>query len=81
MILLIGLAVPMKHFLGHPEAVQLLGPLHGLAFLGYQYSLWSLYQGNHLRTPELLTGMLASFVPGGTWIFRHRLESARVSLG
>lgn len=80
LILLVGVAVPMKHLLGHPEVVRLLGPLHGLAFLVYLYSLWSLYQGNGLSNAQLLSGIMASFVPGGSWLFRQRLEATRVSM-
>lgn len=37
LVLLLGIAVPLKHLGGWPIGVQVLGPLHGLALLVY---LW-----------------------------------------
>jgi integral membrane protein len=35
LLLLVGVAVPLKHKAGLPQAVSLMGPVHGLAFLAY----------------------------------------------
>lgn len=34
-LLLLFVAVPLKHLAGIPEPVLILGPVHGIAFLGY----------------------------------------------
>lgn len=35
LVLLIAVAVPVKHLAGWNAAVHVMGPVHGLAFLGY----------------------------------------------
>ncbi len=35
LVLLLGVAVPLKHFAGRPEAVTVMGPVHGIAFCFY----------------------------------------------
>jgi len=32
LLVLVFVAVPFKYFLGHPELVKLMGPIHGLLF-------------------------------------------------
>lgn len=76
LLFLLSVAVPLKHASGHPEMVSMLGPLHGLTFLAYQYSLFRL---DGVEGRRLLRGVLASFVPGGTWLFARSLRD--VSLG
>jgi integral membrane protein len=41
LLTLLLIAVPMKHLAGHGEAVSIVGPIHGVAFLFY---LWQLFQ-------------------------------------
>lgn len=79
LLLLLLVAVPLKHLYGHPEAVRLLGPLHGIAFLAYQYSLFRLYQDGELPTGWPLRASLASFIPAGTWWVLKRLKRAQNS--
>ena len=33
LLLLVGVAVPLKHWFGNPDLVRMLGPVHGLLFL------------------------------------------------
>lgn len=41
--ILVFIAVPLKHAFGMPQAVSIMGPVHGLAFLFY---LWMLIQSH-----------------------------------
>lgn len=41
LLLLVGVAVPLKHFSDWPLAVRILGPVHGFAFVAY---LWLILQ-------------------------------------
>ncbi|MGB0264120.1 MAG: DUF3817 domain-containing protein [Opitutales bacterium] len=70
---LLGIAMPLKYFLGQPAAVQVVGMAHGLlwiayvglAGLGYLQRRWS------LRTASLL--LLASLLPFGPFVADARL--------
>lgn len=65
LLLLVGLAVPLKRLAGFPEAVSVLGPIHGAAFLIYvamvlrarQKGLWSATETGQL--------LVAAFIPFG----------------
>lgn len=37
LVLLLGVAVPLKHGAGWPQAVSFMGPVHGLAFVAYAW--------------------------------------------
>lgn len=37
LVLLLGVAVPLKHGAGWPVAVSVMGPVHGLAFVAYAW--------------------------------------------
>ena len=41
LLLLIGVAVPLKHLAGYPIATRVMGPVHGIAFVLY---VWMLIQ-------------------------------------
>ena len=70
-LLLLFIAVPLKRLGGHPEAVQVLGPIHGLLFLLY---VLTVIQGKiEYGWPLGKTAMalLASIIPGGTFYADH----------
>lgn len=80
LVVLLFLAVPLKHLGGDARLVSVMGPVHGLVFLAY---IWFLVQtvGAGLwtkRNAVLLA--LASLLPFGTWVgdrfLRQRLRAA-----
>jgi integral membrane protein len=60
---LVFVAVPLKHLGGFPQAVSIMGPVHGLAFLFY---VWMLIQ-SHFQIGwsgrEWLRMLLCAFIP------------------
>ena len=76
LILLLVLAVPLKYVVGDPFLVKMIGPAHGLAFLGYQYCLLRYSLEGNWGLPLSLKLCLASFVPGGTFLaLRQRSQT------
>ena len=63
LVLLLGVAVPLKHFAGHPEAVGLMGPVHGIAFCFYAWTLVQTVAGGDWRPAEWLRLAITAFVP------------------
>jgi integral membrane protein len=60
---LIGIAVPLK-YLGHdPIAVRILGPVHGLAFLAYAWSVLQTVAGGGWSWRATTRLFLAAFIP------------------
>ncbi len=79
LLLLLLVAVPLKRLAGWPEAVSVMGPVHGLAFLVYVPMVLQAWQQGHIRSADLAWLLLAAFVPFGAFllggVFRRRLQA------
>ena len=77
LLLLLGVAVPLKRLAGLPEAVSVMGPIHGGAFIVYSLLVLNARNKGSLTTTETLQLLGAAFVPFGalmvTGIFRRKL--------
>ena len=72
-LLLLFIAVPLKRIGGHPEAVEILGPIHGLLFI--LYILTTIQAKTEYGWPlgKTALAMLASIIPGGTFYADHKV--------
>ena len=75
LILLMLIAVPLKRLAGIPEAVSFIGPIHGLAFLVYLLMLTLSQTNNHLTISQWGTGLIAAFIPFGSFVFERKVLS------
>lgn len=79
LILLVGIAVPLKHLAGLPIATAIMGPVHGLAFLFYLWTVTTVVSGGGWRGSEIARLVLAAFVPFGALavqpLLRRRMAS------
>ncbi|MCK8490468.1 DUF3817 domain-containing protein [Spirosoma sp. RP8] len=79
-LLLLFVAVPLKRIYGHPEAVQILGPIHGLLFIYYVLLIVQAKTEYSWSWGKTGLAFLASLLPGGTFyadhkVFRHLPET------
>ena len=84
LLLLVLIAVPVKHLFGLAAATQVLGPVHGLAFIGYAWMLLATVAGGSWRPGEILRLMAAAFVPFGalhSTALLQRKEAALAAAG
>jgi integral membrane protein len=65
LILLLFVAVPLKHLAGWPAAVTLLGPVHGLAFLFYVWTAIETVAGGGWTRRETMRLLVAAIIPFG----------------
>jgi len=72
LLLLLGVAMPLKYYAGIPEAVKIVGPLHGVLFLTFLVLLFSHTLKGELSFVKTLTGFFASFIPFGTFVFKAK---------
>lgn len=76
LILLVGLAVPLKRMAGMPEFVTVLGPLHGAAFLIYVAMVMRAASTSLLSAVETVQLLMVAFVPFGAFfmagLFRRK---------
>ena len=63
LVLLVGVAVPLRHLAGMPLAVTVMGPLHGLVFAAYLWTVLQTVAGGGWRRAEWLRLVAAAFVP------------------
>lgn len=79
LILLLFVAMPLKYSFGIPEAVKIIGPLHGILFLSFIVLLFSHATKKELSPLQTLTGFVASFIPFGTFVFKAKVLKAPTS--
>lgn len=77
LILLMFVAMPLKYYMGIPEVVKIIGPVHGVLFLSFIVLLFSHASKGELNLLKTLTGLIASFIPFGTFIFKAKALKAQ----
>lgn len=73
LILLLAVAMPLKYFAGIPEAVKIIGPIHGVLFLAFLVLLFSHTVKGELNLAKTFAGFVASFIPFGTFVFKAKV--------
>jgi len=73
LLLLFGIAMPLKYALGIPEFVKPVGMAHGALFVVYALALWHAGRVEGWSIGRLALGFVASLLPGGTFVFEARL--------
>lgn len=68
LLLLIGIAVPLKYLANTPELVQLLGPIHGAIFILYLWSFLNTSVQENWNIRFIIMGCSAAFIPFGGFI-------------
>lgn len=80
LILLVGLAVPLKRLAGLPEAVSVLGPIHGGAFLVYVAMVLVAQRKGIWSAGETALLLLASIIPLGVFAVGGLFRRKRLAL-
>jgi len=65
LLLLVTVAAPLKHLAGWGAASSLMGPVHGLAFLAYLWTVIETVSGGGWSRREIVRLAAVSFVPFG----------------
>lgn len=76
---LLGIAVPLKHFAGHPEAVRIMGPIHGCLFLLVMGLLMAAYSGEMLEAKLARWVAVGAVVPGVAFFIDPKLKAAQAA--
>lgn len=71
LLILLFIAVPLKHAAGIPMAVSLMGPIHGIAFIGYMALLYRYHAQVKLDGGQQLRLVIAAFIPFGALYASH----------
>jgi integral membrane protein len=75
---LLGIAMPMKYFMGMPEVVRVVGSIHGLLFLLYIGLLAILHVRQRWSFMFSLYALVASVIPFGTFVLDKQLREKEI---
>jgi integral membrane protein len=67
LLLLVLIAVPLKRLAGMPEAVSIMGPIHGAAFLLYLAVVFKNLSARHINQQDTSLLVLVAFIPLGAF--------------
>jgi len=81
LVLLVCVAVPLKHLAGLPIGVAVMGPVHGLAFLTYGWVAIQAVAGGGWRRPEAARLLLLAVVPFGGYFNLALIRRKKSELG
>lgn len=72
-LLLLGVAMPLKYFMGEPLAVRVVGMAHGILFMLYLLALVPVALDYKWTWKTVGLGVLASILPAGPFVFDHKI--------
>lgn len=66
-LVLLGIAMPLKYFLNIPEAVRIVGSLHGILFVAFVFMIAWLVVQKKMSVMGGVKAFVLSLVPFGTF--------------
>lgn len=73
LLLLLLVAVPLKRWMGIPEAVPIIGPIHGLLFIAFNALLIAAMLKKQVTIKQYVLGFIASLIPVGTFVYKVKV--------
>jgi integral membrane protein len=70
LLLLIGIAMPLKYGLGYEQAVSVVGMAHGVLFLAFNAVLVYYAFRSPMNEMQAFKGFIASLIPAGTFVYK-----------
>ena len=74
LIVLLGVAMPLKYLMGYPLAVRVVGSLHGILFMAYVAVALLVARREGWSAMTLVRCWIASCLPFGTLVFERELR-------
>jgi integral membrane protein len=79
-LVLLLIAMPLKYFLNYPEAVKIMGWIHGALFVTFIYFAFEVMGTLNKNFIWFLKAFAAAFIPLGTFIFDKQLKKEEALL-
>lgn len=73
-LLLLGIAMPLKYLAGMPQAVRIVGSIHGFLFVAFMAALVHVWWKKRWSLGRVAAAFLASFIPFGTFVLSKRIR-------
>jgi len=77
-LILLGIAMPLKYWLGYPLATRIVGMAHGILFILYVGLATLISIEKKWPTRVLMWAYAASVLPFGTFVFQRRFNEHHV---
>jgi integral membrane protein len=74
-LVLLGIAMPLKYYAGMPEAVRVVGMLHGILFIAFFYMVFRGWTNLRMGFGWVLYAVFLSVVPFGTFLLHYQLKN------
>ena len=74
-LILLLVAMPLKYLGGKPEAVLVVGWVHGVLFITYATVTFTAWGGGHITSRMVGMAAIASLVPCGPFFIDRRLKA------
>jgi len=75
LLMLVAVGMPLQLAAGQPEVVNVLGPLHGLLYLGYLAAAADLARHRRFTFWQVVAVAIAGFVPFLAFVVERRVVS------
>lgn len=73
-LVLLLIAMPLKYLMNFPEAVKIMGWIHGALFVAFIYFAFEVMSALNKNLVWFLKAFIAAFVPLGTFVFDRQLK-------
>lgn len=81
LLLLLFVAVPLKHLASLAVAVHIMGPIHGVAFVAYVWMLIQTVSGGGWSSSDTIRLVIAALIPFGAFVNERALARRQAMLG
>jgi integral membrane protein len=80
LLILVFIAVPLRHVGGYRIATMIMGPVHGMAFVLYVWMLIQTVVGVSIPRRDMVWMIAAAFVPFGAFLNERLLRKAQATI-
>jgi integral membrane protein len=80
LLVLLLVAVPLKHAFGYAWATKIMGPVHGAAFVAYAWSVIAAVSGGGWSRSEIARLSFGAFLPFGGFLNARLLQRKQADL-
>ena len=74
LLVLLGIAMPLKYLAGLPEMVKIIGWAHGVLFVLFVVMVIFTYHEKNWPLKKVAFAFIAAFLPFGTFVFDAQLK-------
>ena len=80
-LVLLGIAMPLKYLAGYPQAVRVVGMIHGLLFVAFAIVVVEASVSMRWPLRRVLAAFVASVLPFGPFVFDAHLRRVTAARG